>query len=97
MKITLAHVDETVYHDAFGERDRLPIYELGTHAPRAFLDGGGKMDPEGPHPKIMFAEVPIMVHLTNGYSIGPISADPLGATEDGHLTGPRESCPRCNS
>jgi hypothetical protein len=77
--------------------DKLPLYELGTHDPIAWLDGGGRLSGYQKRlPEILFADIPIMMHITEGISIAPIS-DEMGATEDGHLSGPIQNCPRCAS
>lgn len=57
---------------------RLALYELDVREPVAELDDGGQLHrlvggaPTSGLPKILFADVPIMLHLTCGISVAPM-------------------------
>lgn len=50
----------------------LPLYELGVKEPVAHINNEGQLDRDPVDlPRILFADIPFMLHLTCGISLSP--------------------------
>lgn len=58
--------------------DRLDLYESGHHEPLGHVARDGTVHLPDRHPVILFADVPVILHLSAGITVGPLDEDAEG-------------------